>query len=195
MQVEATGSGVVPSVPDGLAAALADTCANTIITSDNRGRVTWVSPSAEGMFGFRPEELVGWPVAELFPGGIEEARAVGRRLLAEGRLDGYASVFPASGGRAIPVSASIALLRDGTGATTGAIAVLMDMTERVEAGRLAGGIAHDFNNLITVIDGRCEVLLDRLAEDDASCRDIGIVRDSALRASALIRQLLFSRTS
>ena len=61
-------------------------------------------------------------------------------------------------------------------------------------GQLAGGVAHDFNNLLTVIIGNCEFLLMRHQAGDPSFKEINEVHQNALRAAALVSQLLaFSR--
>ncbi len=71
----------------------------------------------------------------------------------------------------------------------------LSQAQRLQAvGELAGGIAHDFNNLLTAIIGASEDLQSRAegrAEDTA---DLRMVRESADRGAALVRQLLaFSR--
>jgi signal transduction histidine kinase len=64
--------------------------------------------------------------------------------------------------------------------------------QRLEAiGTLAGGIAHDFNNLMTAVIGYSDLLLMQLEDDDESRRaKVDAIRDSALRAADLTRQLL-----
>ncbi len=61
-------------------------------------------------------------------------------------------------------------------------------------GQFAGGIAHDFNNLLTAIIGFCDLLLQRHRIGDPSFADLNEIRQNAIRAAALVRQLLaFSR--
>ncbi len=61
-------------------------------------------------------------------------------------------------------------------------------------GQLAGGIAHDFNNLLTAMLGFCDLLLQRYIPSDPSYNDVMQIKQNAVRAANLVRQLLaFSR--
>ena len=61
-------------------------------------------------------------------------------------------------------------------------------------GRLAGGVAHSFNNALTVIYGRCGILLDQFAATDPRRHDVAQMLRVAEGAAHLTRELLvFSR--
>ncbi len=61
-------------------------------------------------------------------------------------------------------------------------------------GQLAGGIAHDFNNVLTAIIGFSDLLLRNQRHTDPSFRDIMNIKQNAIRAAGLVRQLMaFSR--
>jgi signal transduction histidine kinase/ActR/RegA family two-component response regulator len=57
-------------------------------------------------------------------------------------------------------------------------------------GVLAGGIAHDFNNLLAVVLSRAELCSPLLPEDGAARAHVAIIRETALEARMLTRQLL-----
>ncbi len=102
---------------------------------------------------------------------------------------------------------SVSPVRNSAGQLTHFVGVQVDVTARrkleeqfrqaqkMEAfGQLAGGVAHDFNNLLTIINGYCEVLLERLPEGDSSRNLINEIDKAGRRSASLTRQLLaFSR--
>jgi PAS domain S-box-containing protein len=178
-----------------------------IVTTDVRGRITYFSPRAEELLGYRSGELLGRPVAEFQRGGPEAARTLMRRLREEGRIREHETEILARDGRWIECRFSLALLRDAAGTTIGTLAILEDTSERkrleaqlrqaqkMEAvGRLAGGIAHDFNNLLAVIMGHSDLIKSVLRKGDALAHDVEQIRRASERAASLTRQLLaFSR--
>jgi two-component system, cell cycle sensor histidine kinase and response regulator CckA len=67
--------------------------------------------------------------------------------------------------------------------------------QKMEAiGAVAGGVAHDFNNLMTAIQISTDLAMMRIDESHELFRELKEIRNSAMRATGLIRQLLlFSR--
>ncbi|HEV7927181.1 MAG TPA: response regulator, partial [Verrucomicrobiae bacterium] len=61
-------------------------------------------------------------------------------------------------------------------------------------GHLAGGVAHDFNNVVGIILGYSYLITEKLQPGDSVRDDVEMIRQAALQAAALTRQLLtFSR--
>ena len=57
-------------------------------------------------------------------------------------------------------------------------------------GELAANVAHDFNNILTVIHGHASMLLLKLGSEGAHAKSVNEIRNSAERATNLVRQLL-----
>ncbi|GEJ55902.1 PAS domain-containing protein [Anaeromyxobacter diazotrophicus] len=67
----------------------------------------------------------------------------------------------------------------------------LQQSQKMDAiGRLAGGVAHDFNNLLTSILSAAEFAAEGVPEGSPAREDLGVVREAAMRASQLTRQLL-----
>ena len=113
--------------------SIAENSADAIVTADVHGRVTYLSPGGEELFGYRAEEVLGQRAATYYRGGVEEARAFMQRLQAEGRIRSYETAFRAKDGRWMEVSSSLSLLRDVHGAIIGTLAIYKDMTEHKRA--------------------------------------------------------------
>lgn len=102
---------------------------------------------------------------------------------------------------------SFSPVTNARGRITHIVASYRDMTEkrrlqeelvhsqRLDAvGRLAGGVAHDFNNLLSVINGYCEIISGKVANNTELSREIREIHLAGEKAAGLVRQLLaFSR--
>jgi PAS domain S-box-containing protein len=151
--------------------SVAENSADAIVTTDVRGRITYVSPGGARMFGHAEEAVLGRRVASFYRGGRAEAWAVAKRLSQQGQLRNHETALRARDGAWVPVSASVSLLRDAQGRVVGTLGVIRDLSERdaAEAARreasefrtvtlLAGGVAHEVNNPLAIIVGQLELL-------------------------------------
>jgi len=72
-----------------------------------------------------------------------------------------------------------------------AMEVKLQRARKMEAlGLLAGGVAHDLNNILSGIVGFPDILLMNLPQDSALRKPVGIIKDSGLRAAAVVADLL-----
>ncbi|MFQ5830226.1 MAG: ATP-binding protein [Candidatus Methylomirabilia bacterium] len=164
--------------------SIADSSPDAIVAADLDGRIIYFSSGAQDLFGCRAEEVLGRPLADFYRGGLEEARALMRRVEGEGGVRNYRTVVRAGDdGRWVEASISVSRLRDAGGTTVGTLAVLKDETEqrrlteelirseRVQAlAGMAGGVAHRFNNLLTIILGQSELLERSVSQPDGTKR-------------------------
>lgn len=82
------------------------------------------------------------------------------------------------------------LVKQRTAELESAHAQLLHVQKLESLGVLAGGIAHDFNNLLAVILGRAELAAGLLPIASPARPHLAIVKDTALEARMLTKQLL-----
>ena len=160
------------------------------------------NPALQRMLGYSGEELARMHYTDV-------THPDDRALSVQSELDeGHRHAFSIDkryqrrDGMALDTHVNVALdVEDGFG-----ISIIEDVTvrrgledqlrqsQKMEAvGKLAGGIAHDFNNLMTAVIGYSDLLL-RGLDEDPRAEKVEAIRQSAVRASDLTRQLLaFSR--
>ena len=171
------------------------------ISIGSNGMMSETNPALHRMLGYTSTELARMHYTDVTH---PDDRDLQQQLeLDAGSRDTFAidKRYHRSDGSYIEAHVNVALdLEDGLG-----ISLVEDVTGRRELeeqlrqaqkmdsiGKLAGGIAHDFNNLMTAVIGYSDLLLRDAVDRD---RDkVEAIRDSAVRASDLTRQLLaFSR--
>jgi PAS domain S-box-containing protein len=171
------------------------------ISIGRNGIMSETNPALQRMLGYTSSEFAQMHYTDVTHPDDQDPKQ--QIELDAGSRDAFAidKRYRRSDGSYIEAHVNVALdLDDGLG-----ISLVEDVTGRRELedqlrqaqkmdsiGKLAGGIAHDFNNLMTAVIGYSDLLLGNAAGRD---RDkVEAIRDSALRASELTRQLLaFSR--
>jgi two-component system cell cycle sensor histidine kinase/response regulator CckA len=163
-----------------------------LVILDSRGRIADLNRAAERILGRTRAVAAGLAAGDLLD-GLDWSSDTERRADIRRRVGTTERTF----------DASVTPIRPPSGARTGSLVLLRDVTERrvleeqlrqaqkMEAvGKLAGGVAHDFNNLLTAIIGFSTLAEDDLPEDSPARPALAQVRRSAEQAASLTRQLL-----
>jgi two-component system, NtrC family, sensor kinase len=189
---------------------------DAIVATDPKGCITFVNRSMQEMILGKADPagtLLGVPMAQLYAGGLPEARRIMDILRDHGRLVNYETTMIRNG-RVIPILTSASLLKDEKGKVIGTLGVIKDLTEQKKLeedlqkaqaelgqkeklaaiGRLAAGVAHEMNDPLTSILTFSNLLREETREGDANRESLDIVIKEATRARRIVSDLLsFSR--
>lgn len=190
--------------------------ADGVVTTDDRGHLTFVNEVACKLLKLERPALLGRPLSEVYK-LRDEAEASGQILMERDDQQAAAPrerLLDLPNGDLLPIEESVAPIRDAEGRQTGVVLVFRDVTQRKEAeaalreseaqllqsqkleaiGRLAGGLAHDINNYLATISSESEQVKIFLPEDRKIVAKIDAVLLAVSKASSLLKRLLaFSR--
>jgi len=191
---------------------------DAIVATDPQGRITFANRSMQEMVlgqAGQKEKLLGAPMAQLYSGGLAEARKIMSILRERGRLLNYETSMVRND-RIIPILTSASLLKDERGAVVGTLGIFKDLTEKktleddlkkaqaelvqkeklAAIGRLASGVAHEMNDPLTSILTFSNLLREETQEGDPIRESLDIIVKEATRARRIVSDLLsFSRES
>jgi two-component system cell cycle sensor histidine kinase/response regulator CckA len=170
---------------------------------DAQGRTNYVNAQLAQMLGYTPEEMVGRSFFDFMDEDAKRQATVRLAQRRQGISERHEMRYRRKDGSDLTVMLSSGPLKDASGAVSGALAVVSDLTEvrafelkmqqaqKLESlGVLAGGIAHDFNNLLVGIMGNVGLALDDLSPTHQVAPRLEEIRAAALRAAELTRQML-----
>lgn len=214
----APGTGGTDDAPalDPLIRLAMDHLADVVVVTDCQldppgPRIVYVNAAITRLCGYQPHELLGRSPRLLQgpdtdPGTLRRIHdALHRREAVEAELLNYTRE-----GRPYWVAMHITPVLDKHGVCTHFVGIERDITARRQAqqrqaeleaqlrqaqkmeslGTLAGGIAHDFNNILAAILGQLDLVQQDLPPDAPVHAGLAQVRHSALRARALVEQIL-----
>lgn len=132
-------NGLAASVPsggimreieqDGLLASIAAVSDDCILSLDELGAILWASPATEQVLGWRPDQLVGRVLDELFPTeGSDLRTAAVRRLLAGERVQPFIETSLRRDGTSFTAQVALGPIHDTEGRIQGAVVILRDVT-------------------------------------------------------------------
>lgn len=191
-------------------ATLLQTASVPIIVTDADGTIQLTNPAAQQAFALSQEEVIGRPYGEVLrlspgaPGPLAQA------IASKTRIAGLRRDLVDATGRSRTYALSVAPILGPDEAVLGAIEVLLDVTDRVEAQRVLSErtraleaktaeqdtflytVSHDLKAPLVSIRGMAELLAedaaDHLTDDDRYY--ISRIVDNAQRLAALLDDLL-----
>jgi len=138
-------------------AAIVESSEDAIVSKDLNGIITSWNASAERIFGYSADEVIGKPVTILIPPDhVDEEPRLLERIRRGERTDHYETIRRRKDGSLIPVSLTISPIRDASGQIIGASKIARDNTERKRAEErqqiLVGEMRHRAGNLAALIN-------------------------------------------
>ena len=117
-------------------AAIVASSDDAIVSKTLDGIITSWNPSAERMFGYTAEEMIGSSILRLIPPDQQaEETEILRQLRAGQRIQHYETVRVTKDGRRVDVSLTISPVKDHAGHIIGASKIIHDITQRKEEER------------------------------------------------------------
>jgi PAS domain S-box-containing protein len=114
--------------------AIVESSADAIVTVDLEGKITFWSKGAEELYGYKAEEIIGKPVADLYPPELRKQRAEWtERLLRGETIRNMRTQIYNKDGKLVDISLSLSLLRDSQGKPIGTVGVSRDISKEIRA--------------------------------------------------------------
>lgn len=153
-------------------AAIIESSDDAIIAKDLLGIVTGWNPAAERMFGYTSAEMLGRPLAPIFPATrISEEDLILTRIGRGERIERYETARRHKDGHILPVAVTVSPIRDPLGNLVGASNITHDLSEReshetrvrtlqaelthaqrlTELGQFVSALAHEVNQPLAAI--------------------------------------------
>lgn len=176
---------------------------DSIVTTDNKGIISYCNRASEEMLGYSFEELVGKRVSEYLHEGPTELLKITAYLRKKNQVQNYKTTVIKKDGKRIPINLSISTMKNSDGTIMGALGISKVISgdkyveyDTNESERLAVvietavAVNHAINNPLVPILGNAQFLLqmENLKDEDIK-RRLKIIVNNALRIRDITQKL------
>lgn len=185
-------------------AAIVESSEDAIASKDLNGIVTSWNASAERMFGYKAEEIVGKSILLIIPPDLhkDEDMILGKVRRGE-RLEHFETARLHKNGQRVYVSLTVSPLKDESGKVIGAAKIVRDITQKkiteealrtaeklAATGQLAATIAHEINNPMQALTNLLALVGYKTAGDQNTHELVAMAEGELRRMSHIVRQML-----
>lgn len=185
-------------------AAVVESSDDAIMTKDLRGIITSWNRSAERIFGYTEQEMVGTSILNLIPEDLRsEEQTIIEKIQSGKRIDHFETVRLTKKGERLDVSVTISPLKDATGKIVGASKILRNIGERKQmqknllqaekiaaTGKMAATIAHEINNPLESVLNLIYLARTNAFDTDQVIKYLNTAEEELLRVSHIAKQTL-----
>jgi PAS domain S-box-containing protein len=185
-----------------------------IITTDLKGKITYLNHGMEEMMGFKKDVAIGTHICTFYVDGIDEARRIMDLLRKQTRAENYEISVLRKDREVRLIRTSLFMLRDEEGHDIGTAGIFKDISEKkaleaklkaaqmrlVEAtklralGELVAGVAHEINNPLMASQTILHVILKNAPAGTKDRERLDLIRKCNDRIEKIVEHLReFSR--
>jgi PAS domain S-box-containing protein len=185
-------------------AAIVESSDDAIASKDLNGIITSWNRSAERLFGYKAEEIIGKPVTLIIPPELHHDEHMILSKIRRGeKIEHFETIRLHKNGERIEVSLTISPVKDDNGNVVGAAKIIRNMTEtnKIEralqtteklaaAGRMAATVAHEINNPLEAVTNLVYLAKRDLSNNDRVAGYLELASRELDRVAHITRQTL-----
>ena len=185
-------------------AAIVESSDDAIASKDLNGIITSWNRSAEKLFGYKAEEIIGKPVMLIIPPELHhDENFILSKIRRGEKIDHFETIRLHKNGERIEVSLTISPVKDDNGHVIGAAKIVRNITEtnKIEralrvteklaaAGRMAATVAHEINNPLEAVTNLVYLAKRDLSNHDRVAGYLELASRELDRVAHITRQTL-----
>ena len=185
-------------------AAIVESSDDAIASKDLNGIITSWNRSAEKLFGYTAEEIIGKPVTLIIPPELHHDEDMILSKIRRGqKIEHFETIRVHKNGEKIEVSLTISPVKDENGKVIGAAKIVRNITEanKIEralqtteklaaAGRMAATVAHEINNPLEAVTNLVYLAKRDLSSNDRVAGYLELASRELDRVAHITRQTL-----